>query len=64
MNLIIKKDQVQYETHAARRPSTQASKHSRQARLITAGGEARAIEVCCECGEQFVIELEFEDPTQ
>jgi len=63
MNLIIKKDKVQYETHAARRPVHTGGDHARSARLIRAGGEPRAIEVHCACGEQFVIELEFEEPT-
>ena len=63
MHLIIKKDKVQYESHAVRRPSHSGSDHTRAARLIRAGGEPRAIEVHCTCGEQFVIELEFEEQT-
>jgi len=63
MNLIIKKDNVQYESQAVRRPAHSGSDHTRSARLIRAGGEPRAIEVHCTCGEQFVIELEFEEQT-
>lgn len=62
MNLIIKKDNVQYQVQSKRRAGAEAHSHQRHARLILAGGEPRAIEVCCNCGEQFVIELEFEEP--
>lgn len=64
MNLIIKKDQVQFATDKQRRPAPSQTKHKRQAQLIMAGGEPRAIEVCCDCGEQFVIELDFEEDAQ
>ena len=60
MNLIIKKDNVQFDSTAPRRRVEQSHEHNRGARLISMGGEARAIEVSCECGEKFVIELEFE----
>jgi len=60
MNLIIKKDKVHYESPAVHRRTAPAHTHERGARLVTIAGVARAIEVSCECGETFVIELEFE----
>lgn len=61
MNLIIKRDSVQYDAHTPRRPVSAGHAHERGARLISIAGTPRAIEVSCSCGEEFVIELEFEE---
>lgn len=63
MNLIIKKDKVQYEAQPERRPmgSAPGHAHGRSARLVTINGAPRAIEVSCLCGEVFVVELTFEE---
>lgn len=61
MNLIIKKNDVQYDSTGPRRRVEFGHAHERGARLISVAGEARAIEVSCDCGEKFVIELEYEN---
>jgi len=61
MNLIIKKDKVQYDDAAQARYMDPGHSHERGARLVTIAGVPRAIEVSCKCGENFVIELDFEE---
>jgi hypothetical protein len=61
MNLIIKKDKVRTSGEAPTRYTDAGHQHQRGARLVSVAGVPRAIEVSCKCGENFVIELEFEE---
>lgn len=64
MNLIIKKDKVRCDASAPVRYADTGHTHERGARLVTVAGVPRAIEVSCRCGENFVIELSFEEDSK
>lgn len=64
MNLIIKKNKVSYDSAPQAQHAESGHLHERGAKLVTVAGVPRAIEVSCKCGENFVIELTFEETPQ
>ncbi|MCP4808895.1 MAG: hypothetical protein GY884_26470 [Proteobacteria bacterium] len=65
MNSIIKKSQVQYQGSEVRGLPSLGNRttagHERSLRVVEVAGVPRAIEVTCNCGDTFMIELDYEE---
>jgi hypothetical protein len=58
---ILKHPFVKVAGHGAGGASARGPQHGRaSARLVEAGGEVRAIEITCACGETSLVELVFD----
>ena len=64
MSGIVKRDSVSYRGAAGSprpvpKPVCGPAPRGPNARLIQVGGDVRALEVCCACGESIVVELDY-----